>query len=470
LENRVVERTNALAQVNAELHRLVRQRQNLLDMTRKALFTLSLDELLSQVIAMLGTLLGPDDYLGFFWLNEVTGMLEPYKCVPETAPNHEPWPPVKPGEGVTGAVAVNRVAILGNFVHEDPRFLKVACPFTHVISIPIQARQKLLGVFNAGRFHDQPFSQEDFETVEIFLSLAAIAIDNANLFEQVKQRETILESRIVERTVSLQVEVQERKQAERDLQTAYFDLKMKTEALERSNTDLEQFAYVSYHDLQEPLRQVMLYTQRLARSTDDASGEEKMEWMAFVLEGAQRMQNLIKGLLHYTSIGRMKVILQPVNSDRVLQETLAALSLDIKSNGATIYHEYLPWVWSDAFLLRELFQNLVGNALKFSSHIRPEIRIFAIPDLSPDQEEASRWRFAIQDNGIGIDALYFDRIFDIFQRLHSRDQYEGTGVGLAICKKIVEHHHSGRIWVVSKEGEGATFYFTLPRVPQFIGN
>lgn len=469
LEHRVIERTNALAQANFELFRLVTQRQNLLDMTRTALFTLSLDGLLVQVIAMLGNLLGQDDYLGFFWLNERTGRLEPYKCVPDEAPNHQPWVPVQVGEGVTGFVAINRMPVLGNFVHDDPRFANVICPFVHVISIPIQARDKLIGVFNAGRLHNPPFSQEDFETIEIFLSLAAIAIDNANLFEQVKQRESLLETRIAERTASLQVEVLERKQAEKELQLAYTDLKLKTEALERSNADLEQFAYVSYHDLQEPLRQVMLYTQRLIRSSDETWGEEKIEWMAFVLEGTQRMQSLIKGLLHYSNIGRMKVTLHPVNSDQVFQETLSSLHLDIKTNGITVYHELLPWVLSDTFLLRELFQNLLGNAIKFSGEHRPVIRISAIPFLPPDQdEEANAWRFAIQDNGIGIDTQYFDRIFDIFQRLHSRDAYEGTGVGLAICKKIVEHHHGGRIWVASQEGEGATFYFTLPRVSHFL--
>lgn len=468
LEQRVLERTNALAQANAELQRQANERQILLELTRNVLFNLSPSDLLTEVLQSLGGMMAPGDILGLYWYAEATAMLEPFKFSPPTPPCEKPLQAILLGQGITGSVAQTQQAELVNHVNCDPRITNPAdlpCTSEHLISIPLQARNKLLGVLNISRPHDPPFSQSEFELAQLFLSLAEVALDNANLFEQVKNREVVLEARIQERTASLQVEVGERKQAEKELKDAYLYLRLKTEALERSKADLEQFTNIAYHDLQEPLRQVTIYTQKLARYTEIET--ETQEWMGFIIEGAYRMQNLLKGLLRYSHIGQDAETLKPVDSNEVLRETLSGLKKAIDEKQAVISHSPLPIILSNPFLLSQLFNHLIGNALKFSQFKAPQIYISATPP-APGQVPQAMWKFAIQDNGIGIDAMYFDRIFEIFQRLHPRDAYGGTGIGLAICKKIIERYHGGRIWVESCEGEGATFFFTIPAVKDYV--
>jgi light-regulated signal transduction histidine kinase (bacteriophytochrome) len=233
-------------------------------------------------------------------------------------------------------------------------------------------------------------------------------------------------------------------------------LKKKTEELARSNEDLEQFAYVASHDLQEPLRTVASYVQLLAKRYEGKLGSEADEFIGFASDGAVRMWKLINDLLTYSRVGTQGKELSPTDSEAVLALSLNDLKLAIEENGALVTHDPLPSVMADHFQLGQLFQNLIGNAIKFRSNEPPRVHLSA-------SRNGNGWTFSVRDNGIGIAAEYSERIFVIFQRLHSRKEYAGTGIGLAICKKIVERH-GGRIWVESEVGKGATFYFILPAV------
>jgi PAS domain S-box-containing protein len=223
--------------------------------------------------------------------------------------------------------------------------------------------------------------------------------------------------------------------------------------LKRSNEELERFAYVASHDLQEPLRMVGSYVQLLAKRYRGRLDADADEFIGFALDGALRMQRLIEDLLAFSRVGTRGAAFEPTAADRVLDQALASLKLAIEESGASIVRDPLPVLPADPGQLEHVFLNLISNAVKFRGAEAPQIRIAATPD-------ESTWHFTVRDNGIGIDPQYFDRIFVIFQRLHSRGDYPGTGIGLAITKKIVERH-GGRIWVESAPGEGSTFHFTL---------
>ena len=227
------------------------------------------------------------------------------------------------------------------------------------------------------------------------------------------------------------------------------------EELLRSNRDLEQFAYVASHDLQEPLRMVAIFTQMLAERLQEKLDEETGRYMGFVVEGATRMQAMIEDLLSFSRLGRGGI--QPVATDceEVLRRALGNLAGAIEQSGAVVDCETLPVVMADPGLLLQLFQNLVGNAIKFRSTEPPRIKVSA-------GEQGNEWVFAVRDNGIGISPEYAENIFVIFRRLHTRQEYPGNGLGLAICKKVVEQH-GGRIWVESELGQGSIFKFSLPK-------
>jgi signal transduction histidine kinase len=224
--------------------------------------------------------------------------------------------------------------------------------------------------------------------------------------------------------------------------------------LARSNKDLEQFAYVSSHDLQEPLRMVSGFMQLLERHAGGKLDATADKYIHFAVDGAKRMQQLIDDLLAYSRVGTKGGQLAPTGSGEALQRAVANLRTAIEQRGAQVTQGELPVLRADATQLAQLFQNLVGNAIKFAGEKAPKVHVEA-------RRDEDLWTFAVRDNGIGIDPEFSEKIFVIFQRLHTRDQYPGTGIGLAICKKIVERH-GGRIWVESTPGEGSTFYFTLP--------
>jgi PAS domain S-box-containing protein len=236
------------------------------------------------------------------------------------------------------------------------------------------------------------------------------------------------------------------------------ELKVRIEELARSNGELEQFAYATSHDLSEPLRMVGSFTQLLARRYSDKLDDEGREFMAFVVEGTQRMKRLIDDLLKYARTARPDTLVEDVALDGVLDDALFNLSQVIEETGATIERQPLPRIVGQRAALVQLFQNLAGNALKFRSGKPPVIRIEA-------EEDAHSWRVTFADNGIGIAPEHCERIFVVFQRLHSRAEYEGTGIGLAICKKVVERH-GGTIHAEATPGGGTTFRFSLLKSPR----
>ena len=236
--------------------------------------------------------------------------------------------------------------------------------------------------------------------------------------------------------------------------TAETNLLHKVEQLNRSNEELGQFAYIASHDLQEPLRMVASYTQLLSRRYKGKLDSDADEFIAFAVDGASRMQRLIQDLLAYSRIGTKGADLLDSSSEDALQQALINLRATIAESGAQVSHDPLPMVLADEMQLIQLFQNLVGNAIKYQSSGVPRIHVSAAMNVE------KKWVFSVKDNGLGIDPQYFERIFGMFQRLHKREEFAGTGIGLAICKKIVERH-GGNISVESQPGHGSTFRFTL---------
>jgi light-regulated signal transduction histidine kinase (bacteriophytochrome) len=246
-----------------------------------------------------------------------------------------------------------------------------------------------------------------------------------------------------------------REKQERGLrQRAEKHLAEKAEELARSNADLEQFAYVASHDLQEPLRMVTAYTQLLAERYRGQLDENADKFIGYASEGALRMQVLIQDLLAYSRVGRKESAYGNVDCNLVMKEVLQSLASAIQESGAVITLGELPEVWADRTQMAQVFQNLIGNAIKFRQEDTPRISV---------QAEAAddHWLFTVSDNAIGIEPECAENVFVVFQRLHTRAEYPGNGIGLAICKKIIERY-GGKIWVESQVGVGSIFKFTLP--------
>lgn len=236
-------------------------------------------------------------------------------------------------------------------------------------------------------------------------------------------------------------------------------LKINTERLEQSNKDLEQFAYVASHDLREPLRTISSYVQLLESRYKNKLDDEANEFINYTVDGVKRMDKLINDLLTYSRVSR-KHEMDWVDCSEILKTVIVNINDIIQENKVKILVDKLPRIISSPLQMTQLFQNLIINAIKFNNDKSPEIHISA-------EELKKEWLFSIQDNGIGIDKKYSEKIFVIFQRLHSRNMYEGTGIGLAICKKIIEQHE-GKIWFESKLGQGTTFYFTIKKSDDII--
>ncbi|MDQ7825133.1 MAG: PAS domain-containing protein [Candidatus Eremiobacteraeota bacterium] len=247
----------------------------------------------------------------------------------------------------------------------------------------------------------------------------------------------------------------ERKQYEDRLHGVLADLERSNRNLEHSNKDLEQFAYVASHDLQEPLRMVASYTQLLADRYKGQLDEKANMYIDYAVDGAVRMQQLINDLLTYSRIGTQGRQPEPIDVRPVLSEACRNLQTAIEESGAIVTDDDLPTVRADAGQIALLFQNLIGNAIKFHGADPPRVHVSA-------RDLGREWCFSLKDNGIGMESKYADRVFVIFQRLHTQQEYPGTGIGLAVCKRIVERH-GGRIWLESSPGEGSTFFFTIPK-------
>lgn len=279
--------------------------------------------------------------------------------------------------------------------------------------------------------------------------------------EVLQQARRELEQRVDARTAELAVaneqlqqEIAERRQAEDALRASERQLRALTDRLEQSNRDLQQFAYSASHDLQEPLRMMTSYLRALSSSAGDQLDDRANTFVELALDSARRMQQLIGDLLAFARVGSRRAALEPVDAGALVDRVVADLGGMLEASGGKVTHDPLPCILGDATLLGQLFQNLISNALKFHEHRPPRVHVSA-------RREDGHWRFSVRDNGIGISSEHLQRIFVIFERLHSEEEYPGTGIGLAICKRVVEHH-GGRIWADSTPGEGTTFFFTLP--------
>lgn len=235
------------------------------------------------------------------------------------------------------------------------------------------------------------------------------------------------------------------------------EIRSKVEALARSNQELEQFAYIASHDLSEPLRTVASYAQLLERRYSHQFDKDARDFMAYIVGGVQRMKALMDGLLLYSRAGRPDVALHPIQLDQALDHALTKLALAVQNSNAVVEREPLPSILGDTTGMTQVFENLIGNALSFQAEGKvPHVKVSA-------RDEGAAWVVEVQDDGIGIEARYFPRIFMIFQNLHSRDRSRGAGIGLAICKKVVERH-GGRMSVSSEPGRGTTFAVHLPKL------
>jgi light-regulated signal transduction histidine kinase (bacteriophytochrome) len=241
-----------------------------------------------------------------------------------------------------------------------------------------------------------------------------------------------------------------------ELQAINQTLMKQTEELIRSNAELERFAYLASHDLREPLRMVSSFTTLLAKRYQGKLGADADDFIRYTIEGVERMEQLIQEVLAYSRVGAPGQQPRRTDLNLLLNRAIENLKTAIEENRAVVTYDPMPTIKVYETELFQLFQNLLANAIKFHGEKPPRVHVWAERKVLPMQE----WLFAVQDNGIGIEPEYAERIFDVFKRLHGRDEYPGTGVGLAICKKVVEHH-GGRIWVDSKPQQGSTFYFTL---------
>ena len=249
------------------------------------------------------------------------------------------------------------------------------------------------------------------------------------------------------RTCGMIMDITERREAEAMLIRNAVDL-------QRSNEQLQQFAYIASHDLQEPLRMVASYLQLLESRYKDALDDDAREFIAYAVNGATRMRGLINDLLAYSRVDAQEQNFEVIESRHALDQACDRLRSTIEESGATVTQDDLPAIKAEEGLIIQLFQNLIGNAIKYQSECSPEIHVSA-------QARTGEWLFGVSDNGIGIEPQYLERIFVIFRRLHPPGKYSGTGIGLAICKKVVERH-GGRIWAESQPGKGSVFYFTIP--------
>jgi signal transduction histidine kinase len=293
------------------------------------------------------------------------------------------------------------------------------------------------------------------EGLDIPLILVSGVLGDVTAVECIKQGVTdyVLKDSLARLSVALRGALKDKKSRE-ERQRAQESLAQKVEELASSNRDLEQFAYVASHDLQEPLRMVSAYTQLLADRYRGKLDDQADKYINYAVDGAARMQSLIHDLLALSRVGRQETELESTNCNKVVEQVLEDLQAAIVESGAVINCEHLPWLKANGSQLKQVFQNLIGNALKFHGAATPAIHISA-------QRQGANWLFSVADNGIGISPEHAENIFIIFNRLHTRTEYPGNGIGLSICKKIIERH-GGRIEALPREGGGSVFRFTLP--------
>ncbi len=357
-------------------------------------------------------------------------------------PNHR----LKLGQGMVGWVALHGETLLANDVNAEPHYVNLypgVLPDGSELSVPLQGGEEIVGVLDIQSPQKNAFDDNDVMVMETLADQVAVAIENARLYEK------------------LQRELAERVRIEAIRARAEKRLEHYAAELERSNRELEQFAYITSHDLQEPLRMVTSYLQLLERRYKGALDEDADDFIAYAVDGATRMQMLIRDLLTYSRVSTHAKPFEPTNCNDILNHARANLEIAIHESAATVTSDDLPTITADATQLTQVFQNLIGNAVKFRRKEEPP-RVHVTAERKEDE-----WLFSVRDNGIGIAPEHTERIFLIFQRLHTRDEYPGTGIGLAVCKKIVERH-GGRLWVESEPGKGSTLYFTIPAISKIV--
>ena len=330
-------------------------------------------------------------------------------------------------DGATGRLTAQMLTSEGPVVEHNVQECEGLRTFKHegvrsAVAVPVRSDNAILGVLQLGSRAPRGLESEELKWLEAAGSLIGIAVQKFQLFDGLKR--------------------------------AKEDLKESVEELARSNTELEQFAYVASHDLQEPLRMITGYTSLLARRYRGKLDKDADEFIGFAVDGAKRMQAMINDLLAYSRIGSQGKEFAPTDSELIFDRTLVGLQVAIEESGAKVTRDPLPTVTGDGIQLGRLFQNLISNAIKYRNGNIPVVHVNC-------RQREHDWLFSINDNGIGIAPQHLERIFQIFQRLHTDDQYRGTGIGLASCKKIVERH-GGKIWVESEPGQGSTFFFTIP--------
>ncbi|MDD5678585.1 MAG: PAS domain S-box protein [Kiritimatiellae bacterium] len=332
-----------------------------------------------------------------------------------------------------------------------PRDQLIGTDFSDYFTEPSKASEGYRQVFAKGSVTDYPLTirHKDGHLTDVLYNASVYKDTHGNVLGVFAAARDV--------TVLKQAEVELRRHRD-NLEALVQERTSKLEALNRelarSNENLAQFAYVASHDLQEPLRIMANYSQLLEKRYKEKLDKDADDFINFIVDAAKRMQKLITDLLEYSHIGSKDANMTEVDCNEVVRKVTGTMSAIIESDHARVTHDNLPVLTAHETGLIQLFQNLIGNALKFHDKDPPLIHIAA-------RRDKSGWIFSVRDNGIGIEPQYNKRIFHIFQRLHSRSEYPGTGIGLSICKKIVENH-GGRIWVESETGKGTTFYFTIP--------
>ncbi len=417
-------------QAEAELRARASSLELIVRIGRRATAILSLDDLLHESVNLISNT--------FSYYNVVIRLVEGEYVVLratslESLKEMEGVARLKLGQGITGWVAQHGEALLAPDVLQEPRYhAELSKMDTRAeVAVPIELKGMVMGVLDAQSIHPHAFDEDDLFTLQAIAAQLAVAIENARLYEAARQ------------------EILERRSAEERLQ-------IYTAELERSNRELQNFAYVSSHDLQEPLRKIQMFSDRLAANYVDVLDERGQDYLARMQNAAMRMQTLIVDLLAFSRVLTHVDPFVGVNLTQTAQQVLEDLSVSMEAVNGRVHLSPLPTIQADPTQMQQLFQNLLSNALKYHKpDVPPVIHVFG------EKVADSCCRIMVQDNGIGFDEKYLDRIFTMFQRLHGRAEYEGTGIGLAICRLIVERH-GGSITATSQPGQGATFIITLP--------
>ncbi len=440
LDERIAERNRALDMLGLDEERL-EALQTLSQMTDASLqeaTVFSLEEGVKLTKSQIG-------YLAFMNEDETVLTMHAWSknAMRQCAVQDKPFTYPVEKTGLWGEAVRQRKPIITNdYPASNP--LKKGLPMGHVtlrrhMNVPIFDGEKIVALAGVGN-KEEPYNETDVRQLTLLNQGMWATIQRRRVTEELRQHRDNLQALVADRTseISRTVERLERVRG----------------ALEESNKDLQQFAYVASHDLQEPLRVVAGYVQLLARRYKGKLDADADDFIAFAVDGAARMQHLIENLLDYSRLSTRGRTFADVDCQKLLGEVTQNLAAVIEESGASLVHGPLPVVHGDETQLAQLFQNLLSNAVKFRGKDKPTIHVGSRP-------LDGQWEFHVTDNGIGIEPNHFERIFVIFQRLHGRNEYPGTGIGLALCKKIVERH-GGHLRVESTPGQGSTFRFTLP--------